>query len=529
MKALFENLKALFAQTGAGTRVVIGVALLAVLGVAGVSWYQGSTPHFVVLFSNLEPNEAARMTSALAGADIRFQLSQPPAPHVLYVDGARYFEAHNAIALAGASSKPTKGIQTGGSGASSVFEGVDERAQKSLKRDWEEMEKQLEVLDFVADATVTTSIPDRSAFRRDTPQTIAVTLSLRGGGDLSREQARTVAKLVRYRFDVPQENVIIADQNGRSLWDSDEGGGMSGQADPLESKARYESELEAKANEVLAQVLGVGRARVLVHTEWRWDQTESIQEIVDPDKKAVISQQESKSETSEGSGPGVGGVVGTAANLLDEFGGGGSQAGSLANGEGPKSKTSDKRTETLVGRETKHLVSTVPVVDRMSVSLFLDESHAERLDSLRSSVQAAVGFVESRDSFSSMVVPFASLPRDEEGKLVAPVEPVIPAPPSPILTLLLQHGVEIVAALAFVIVLLKALKSDKSAKSTTTATRAGQPAGSTASADDDLDDEELERLAIAQIEELVKSDPERVSEILSRWALQGAEAEAAAR
>ena len=44
-----------------------------------------------------------------------------------------------------------------------------------------------------------------------------------------------------------------------------------------------------------------------------------------------------------------------------------------------------------------------------------------------------------------------------------------------------------------------------------------------AEAEPQLSEEELERLAIAQVEELVKTEPERVSEILSAWALEDLE------
>ncbi|MEM7515622.1 MAG: hypothetical protein AAF368_01680, partial [Planctomycetota bacterium] len=150
------------------------------------------------------------------------------------------------------------------------------------------------------------------------------------------------------------------------------------------------------------------------------------------------------------------------------------------------------------------------------------------LESLQTSVQAAVGFVEKRDSFSAMVLPFASLPRDEEGKILPPPEVEAPAPPSPMVSVLLERGVEIVAALAFVIVLLRSLRGGSGTKKqadesvqtpgeTSTAAAAGS---ATSAAGEELSEEELERLAVAQVEALVKTDPDRVAEILSRWALE---------
>jgi flagellar biosynthesis/type III secretory pathway M-ring protein FliF/YscJ len=100
-----------------------------------------------------------------------------------------------------------------------VFLSAPERAQNALKREWQELEKQIEELDFVQRAHVSTSTGESSPLRKSVPMTVAVTLTLRGRGEFTRAQAGTVAKIARFRFNVPQENVLIADQSGRSLFD----------------------------------------------------------------------------------------------------------------------------------------------------------------------------------------------------------------------------------------------------------------------------------------------------------------------
>ena len=73
--------------------------------------------------------------------------------------------------------------------------------------------------------------------------------------------------------------------------------------------------------------------------------------------------------------------------------------------------------------------------------------------------------------------------------------------------LLLRRGVEIALALVFVVLLLKSLKSSGKA-----ALRVHAP---TDRVEDELDPELLAR---ARVEELLKSDPDRVGDILSSWA-----------
>jgi hypothetical protein len=77
--------------------------------------------------------------------------------------------------------------------------------------------------------------------------------------------------------------------------------------------------------------------------------------------------------------------------------------------------------------------------------------------------------------------------------------------------MLLQRGIEIAAAVAFLFLLFKTLKSAGKAPN------AGKPATADGA---EMDERQLEMLAKSEIEELVKSDPQRVSTILSRWAAE---------
>ena len=86
--------------------------------------------------------------------------------------------------------------------------------------------------------------------------------------------------------------------------------------------------------------------------------------------------------------------------------------------------------------------------------------------------------------------------------------------------MLMTRGVEIVAALGFVVVLLLSLKAPKKAPSNPTTI------GPDGEEEFGLDEPDPSLLARAQIEELVKTDPRRVGEILSAWASEGAKVKA---
>lgn len=520
MKEFLTSLALQWKSASGATRGIVVIALAAAL--ASLWWISttAGAPNFKLLYSNQDAQHAAAIQNALAQGGIRYQASQPPGPFVIWVDEAQFYQAQNLVALSGALETATEGISLDATGASQVFQSAGERQQTTMKREWQELEKQLQELDFVQRARVSTSTPDSSPLRKSAPVTVAVTLQLRGHADLSRAQAQTVAKIVRYRFNVPAENVIISDQSGRSVYDGAAAGELGGAAASLlEHKARYEGELTARTNQLLERVFGSGRSYVVVNSDWTYEERERVKEYLDPKNVVTVEKTESKTSTPISTGTSL------SQNVPADFGStnNGAPAPAPTPASTPESKTSETKSMTIAGKETEHIRSTTPLLARLTVSLFLDESlrekfgKADEIAALESSIKNAVGFDDKRDVFSSMITPFATVQRDEKGQPVVTPVPEMEAAPSPMMELLLKRGVEIASALVFLFVLFKALKGVPKASA-----RANQDAGGVAIDEgpvglDQNDPKYLEMLARRQIEELVKTEPDKVGTILSRW------------
>lgn len=514
MKDFLQGLLEQMKSTGPATKAVLLMGLMLIAGVIGYATYTANTPSFRLLYSSLDPQQAAAVQSALAGGNIRFEVSQPPGPYTIHVDEAQYYQAQNLVALAGGLSVSPEGIQANQSGAKDVFLSAGERAQNALKREWQEMEKQLEELEFVKSAHVSTSVPEPSVLRKTAPMTVAVTLTVNAGMQLSRNQAATVAKLVRFRFGVPSENVMISDQSGRGLWDGTQQDDVSAAANSaFEQKARYDSEIAARTNAALDHAFGPGLAYIVVDSRWKHERKESVSKTLDPTNKVVVSKDDKKSST-----PQEPSTVPTS-----DPNAGTQQPVAVA-----PATTSESRQTTLVGETTSHSVDDAPTLERLSVSLFLDDSLKDKQAALEEVVKNAVGLDETRnDKIASVVTPFASVQRDDKGAIVKPV-PVEPeSAPSRTVQMLMQRGVEIAAAVVFLFVLLKALKSKpRSFSAEEPNAPANDPIAALAAAEEIEDPRVREMVARRQIDELIRNDPERVSTILSRWA---ADEEKAAR
>ncbi|MBK7642518.1 MAG: hypothetical protein IPJ19_05630 [Planctomycetes bacterium] len=505
LQGLLEQMKA----AGPATKAVLVMGLLLVAGLIGFATYSASTPHFRLLYSSLDPQQAAAVQAALAGGNIRFEVSQPPGPYTVHVEDTQYYQAQNLVALAGGLSVAPGGIQANQSGAKDVFLSANERAQNALKREWQEMESQLLQLDFIAGARVSTSIPESSVLRKSNPLTVAVMLQVAAGTTLTRSQASTVAKLVRFRFGVPPENVMISDQNGFGLWDGTQQDELTAAAnDVFDHKARYDTEMAARTNQALDHAFGPGLAYIVLDSTWSHLRTESIKKTLDPANKVVTSKDEKKSSTPS------------------------DQAIGPVNASAPLAKadpatTTESRQTTAVGEETSHSVDDAPTLERLTVSLMLDESLKDKQAQLEEFVKNSVGFKDDRDGkIASVVTPFATM-RDDKGELKKPVEPEKVEAPSRTLEMLLQRGVEIAAAVIFLFVLLRALKTaPRSLTSDEPGSVGNDPIAALAAAEEIEDPRLREMVARRQIDELIRNDPERVSTILSRWA---ADEERAAR
>lgn len=504
-----KRLSALPAQikdAPAATKVTLAVATVAILGLAGVSAWRAGTPHYVTFRAGLDASQAAACERALAEAGIRHWSSDPPGPFVIKVDESERDGAQQACALAGALEPGPRGIPTSGGGASNVFKDAAARFQELQKREWEECEELLESLDFVVRAKVNTSGKDPSAFRRSEPPTVTVSLTIAGGVLPSPSKAETVAAMVQMCFKVPRENIVITDQAGDLLFDGTSSESLAGGADERTRHKMREDDLRARrVNTLLDQTFGDGLARVTVDTEWSYDRTETIKETIDPTNKVTVSETTSKTKTPQGAGGGVGGPAGFPGDPPG-------LASATPAGSTEEATTSDSTKSFEAGRETTHLLSQTPRLERMSMALLVDDSLEPKLAELTTLVQAAVGFDRERgDLFQSMSAPFATLERDENGVVVPPRAKEPAAEPNVWLALALEHGLEALAALTFLFFLVRGLKSARRALS-----EAAERTRARAAAEEKAFDPEL--VARTQVEGLVKSDPERVGAILARWA-----------
>jgi flagellar biosynthesis/type III secretory pathway M-ring protein FliF/YscJ len=264
-------------------------------------------------------------------------------------------------------------------------------------------------------------------------------------------------------------------------------------------------------------MVGSDLARAYVTADYDFTLRTSLTNRVDPTSKTLLSE-ETRSSEAPGIVSSAGGATGTGGNI-----GFGATNAAVPDGTAVptgNSTTKDKSAEYTASREQIQSVEDAPVLRKLSVAVVVDEGLADRAAEIESMVKAAVGFQADRsDVFSFNTAPLVALSAaEQEGEVVegevAPVEGS-----NPLLEKGLKWGLEVISALAFIVLLFKTLKGSSLPAAAAAAASAGATGEGGASAGNRNSNEpDPEALARAQIEELVRTDPRRVGQILSSWA-----------
>ena len=517
MNDLINNLWAQLRNSNASARWALGACLSVVVLASALLTWQARNPHYVVLAAELDTQQFNKAVGALSEAGIRYETTLGAPPYMIRVEESQQFAARQAIHNKGGYLNSQRGINGSLDGSSTVFLGSQERRQRTDKRRWEELELQLEGFEFVSNAKVLESgAPDSPLVpRRTNERGVSVVLSLRGTYTPSAGQTQAMVSTVRNATGADPSRITIVDQHSNSIYD----GASSDGRDVLRSLAdKEESVRTRRAQAHLDQLFGPGLATASVTAAFEHVQEESISQQLDPSKKPRTER--SRTTASSEFSRAIGGPVGVAQNIQGATSGGASQGGTAPS----TSSVTEEEASYAFGSKMTRRVAQPYQLSRLTVNVAVDESISDQLEVAVSQVKNIVGFDETRgDSIAQSVVRFPHLERTEEGGAVLPSPEPEAAGTSPLLMKLLEHGLEIAAGLAFLFMLSRSLKGARRAPEA--------PAPAASSSNDELNgllraaseisDEEvdIDALARAHIEELLQNQPERVSALLSRWAL----------
>jgi flagellar M-ring protein FliF len=278
---VFENFRKYWEGLPGKTRfgLISGVAGILVLTVLAGYWLLKTD--YQVLFSDLQPQDAANITGELERMKVPYKLSEEEGK--ILVDKSSVHETR--LKLMG------KGVSLNGNVGFEIFDksdyGMTEYAQKiNYQRALQgELARTIASIKEVKFARVHLVLPESSIFKQNKSQPKAsVSLVLKNETRLAPDQIRGIQGLVAAAVPGLESNeVSVLDQRGVMLSsNSEKEGGIPALSGQLAIKKEVESYLARKAMEVLDRAFGPGQAVISVDVTLNLDNVKSTEENILP-------------------------------------------------------------------------------------------------------------------------------------------------------------------------------------------------------------------------------------------------------
>ena len=509
MDQVQDRIKALFKGMTLGQKMSIGTTV--VVAVVGVTllFRWATQPDFALLYSNLDLKEADQIVQALQAQNVPYRISGGGS--TVMVPSGVVYEWRMRLA--------SQGLPSAGSIGYEVFDqkeiGISDFVQKiNFRRAIEgELSRTIQFLQGIEQARVHIVIPEDRLFKKDQHETTAsIVIKVQNGRTLREDQIEGIANLVAASVEgLRPDNVKIVDTRGRILSSAYQADSMMGvTSSQLDLQRRVESHLTEKAQSMLATVLGEGKAIVRVSAELNFQRIERTSENYDPNNTAVLSEERNEQSSSGQNQP---------------------------TGQGEHVTTNYN-----VPKTVEHIIESVGDINRLSVSVVVDNAREIRVDdqgvetqvprprtddemtSLGNIVQNAVGYDPVRgDQFNIQNISF-----DTQEVLPAAPEPRTLGIPAEWLNLA-QKAVPVLALIVFLLIIRSRLRSMRISMPAA-AGRQVRPAGALAGPrveaplpriDEAAPPEAVESAKLLQqISEFVEEKPSLAVKLLRYWLLE---------
>lgn len=364
-ESIINSLRSSFARLPTKRKLVIGLVGAAVLvGIVSlVLW--SSRPDYVVLFSDLSPEDMQSIEDELYAARVSYKHSADGTS--IMVPSSDVYKMRLRLA--------NKGVpEVGAIG----FEGFDKtdfgmtdfvqqlKYQRALQV---ELARTISQIKEVIAARVHVVLPRQTVFtEREQPAKASVVLNLRPAARLERSQINGIVHLIASAVEgLQKENVTVLDTSGKMLSAPSEGAFVDNSQ--LEYQRTVESELESQVQNMLDRVLGYNKAAIQVAADIDFSTTETISETYDPDKTVVKSEQNVE-YTSKGLAGGAFGTPGVTSNVTP-------QAGMPVPPGLPEYTGSDATTEYEVSKTIATIIQQPGKMTKLSVAVVLDNKTVE--------------------------------------------------------------------------------------------------------------------------------------------------------
>lgn len=368
----FKNLSTSQKLITAGVLAVTVIAIIALVMFV-------NRPDYGTLFSNLAPQDAAKIVEKLKEKSINYKLEGNGS--TILVPKENLYELRLSLASEGLPQSSTVGYE--------IFDktnlGISDFVQKvNYRRALEgELARTILQIGEVEGARVHIVLPERKLFKEDEkPPTASVILKLRTGKAPSRETIQGIVHLISSSIEgLDTEDVTVVDSRGMLLSNNNKQNNFAAlTATQYELQRQVETSLTSKAQSMLDGVLGHNNAIVQVNADLDFRQVERTMEKYDPENTVVRSEQLSEDKTT-------------------------------SKDSSPSSSRSNTVTNYEINKEIERIIENQGSIKRISIAVTVNENEPRtesELAKISDVVKRAVGYnIQRGDEISVVNLPFA--------------------------------------------------------------------------------------------------------------------------
>ncbi len=422
----FSNLLKTLGPVRLATLGLVAAALLGFFAYLGMKM---SAEPMALLFADIAPEDAAKMTGALDAMKINYQLKGDGT--TILVPESTVLKLRMALAA--------KGLPAGGTVGYEIFDNADALGTTSFLQNINhlralegELSRTIRSIDGIEAVRVHLVLPERELFSRDKREPTA-SLVLKVSGKLASAQVKAIQQLVASAVEgLTPGHVSIVNEHGILL-----ASGMGDDSQSMisssidERRASYEQRLRTHVENIVSRVVGVDKARVEVTAQMDYNRVTQTSDSYDPNGQVVRSTQTVEDKSNNSDGKDTQGV--SVANNLPNAGASSGDNGSVSR------QQSNRNEETInyeISRTTKTEVLEPGRVKRLSIAVLVDGTYAKGADGqtiytprsdkeisqIEALVKSAIGFDNARgDQIQVVNLQFAApTPIEEIAPEVAP-------------------------------------------------------------------------------------------------------------
>ena len=287
--------------------IFLGVIAAILLSIFGISFWYGSKPDFVPLYTNLETKDAGDVVNSLKESGVQYQITETKRGSTIYVPATQVHDVRLELATAGLP-RGNKGFE--------LFDdsklGVTEFQNKVnyLQALQGELTRTIEQIDIIQKARVHIVLPEDSLYKKnEKPATASIMLMIKPDEQLSPAEVKGIVNLVSHSVQgLTPENVTVVDEAGNILNEQNDEDFMKTQRFNLQTLTQIEmtrkvrDHIQDNIQTLLDNSLGEGNAFVRVSVELDFDARSVDRQTFTPvvDESGIIRSQQDISESYTG-------------------------------------------------------------------------------------------------------------------------------------------------------------------------------------------------------------------------------------